>query len=424
MSDKHRKDYALQLDKLDDLARYRDEFYLHDEMIYLDGNSLGLMSKRAEHSVHEIMEAWKRYGIEGWTKGEFPWFDLSERLGQWLAPLIGAREREVVVTGSTTVNLHNLVATFYEPTEKRYKILMDELAFPTDIYAVQSQLRLRGMEHQALIKIDSEDGHTITEEAILSQMKEDIALIVLPSVLYRSGQVLPMEKITEEARRKGIVIGFVLSHSIGAIPHQLSDWGVDFAFWCNYKHLNGGPGAVGGLYVNERHFGKTPGLAGWFGSKKEAQFDMSHEFTPASHAGAFQMGTPHILSAAPLIGSLDMFAEVGIERIRKKSLGLTTYLLELIEYYVGDYGFIVRNPLEEKVRGGHIFMEHPDAVRICKALKQQHVIPDFRAPNGIRFAPVALYNRYLDCWNAVQKLKDIMETKQYLAYEKERDIIA
>lgn len=418
------KDYALQMDAEDPLASFRDEFYLPPSTIYFDGNSLGLMSKRAETSALEILNSWKAYGIDGWTEGRHPWYYLSEYLGENMAPLVGAHPAEVIVTGSTTVNLHQLVASFYEPTSEKFKIVADDLNFPSDIYALKSQLRLKGFnEKTALKKIPSRDGHTLHIEDIIEAMTEDVALIVLPSVLYRSGQILPMEEITREARNRGIIIGFDLCHSVGAFPHDLSKWGVDFAFWCSYKHLNGGPGSVGALYVNERHFGKAPGLAGWFSSDKTKQFDMEHTLTIAGNAGSFQIGTPHLLSLAPLIGSLEMFKEAKIDRIREKSLKLTAYMMTLIDGIFGDE-FILRTPREDGSRGAHLFLEHPEAARICHALKAEGVIPDFRAPNGIRLAPVALYNTFEEVWRAVHILKDIMGDKRYEKFDNERGVIA
>jgi kynureninase len=423
--DKYTLEYALKLDHKDELAAYRDEFYITEGKIYLDGNSLGLLSKRAEQSLLDILDSWKSLGIDGWTEGKHPWFYLSETLGKMMAPLVGAKTEEVIVTGSTTTNLHQLVASFYKPDAKRSKILNEELAFPTDIYAIQSQLKLRGYDpEEHLVKVKSADGHTLKEDDIIQAMTEDVALIVLPGILYRSGQVLDMKKLTQEAHKRNVIIGFDLCHSIGSIPHELSEWGVDFAFWCNYKHLNGGPGAVGGLYVNERHFGKTPGLAGWFSSSKDIQFDMEHELTPENHAGAYQMGTPHLLSAAPLIGSLSMINEVGMKRIREKSLQLTNYMLELISHELKDYGFLIRNPREDVRRGGHIFLEHKEAARICKALKDNDIVPDFRSPNGIRLAPVAFYNTFQEVWITVQKLKIIMDEEQYKKFENKRGVIA
>ncbi|API91331.1 MULTISPECIES: kynureninase [unclassified Virgibacillus] len=416
---------AKRLDEQDPLSKYREEFYTSSDQIYFDGNSLGLLSTRAEAALHNLLASWKQHGIDGWTEGEHPWFYLSEKLGAMTAPLIGAHAEEVIITGSTTTNLHQLTASFFHPEGKRTKILADELNFPSDIYALQSQLQLKGFDPtDHLVKVQSTDGNTLQTSAIMEAMTEEIALIILPGVLYRSGQILDMETITKAAHQKGIKIGFDLCHSIGAIPHQLSDWEVDFAFWCTYKHLNGGPGSVGGLYVNKKNFSKKPGLAGWFSSDKAKQFDMEHSLSPANNAGAYQIGTPHVLSAAPLLGSLEMISEIGIEAIRGKSLQLTAYLMELVDKELFEYGFTIANPRSDSIRGGHVYLEHAEAARICKALKANGVIPDFRKPNGIRLAPVALYNTYTEVWQMVQLLKSIMKDESYKAYENKRGVIA
>ncbi len=423
--DNYTLEYAQQLDKQDSLASYREEFYIKEGGIYFDGNSLGLLSKRAEKSLLDLLDSWKKYGIDGWTEGDHPWYYLSETLGSQMAPLVGGDAKEIIVSGSTTVNLHQLVSTFYKLDGKKTKILADELNFPSDIYALKSQLQLKGYDPSThLVQVKSDDGHTLKEEDIVEAMTDDIALIVLPSVLYRSGQVLDMEMLTKEAHKRNILIGFDLCHSIGSIPHELSAWDVDFAFWCNYKHLNGGPGGTGGLYVNKRHFGTTPGIAGWFSSRKDKQFDMEHDLTAAEDAGAYQIGTPNIFSMAPIIGAISMFNEVGIEKIRAKSLKLTNYLMELLKHELDGHDFKPRNPMEEKKRGGHIYLEHPEAARICKALKAEGVIPDFRSPNGIRLAPVALYNTFEDVWKMVQILKDIMEEEKYKKFENKRGVVA
>ncbi|WP_042225039.1 kynureninase [Oceanobacillus manasiensis] len=419
------KSYAVELDQQDELISFRKEFYLEKDTIYFDGNSLGLLSKRAEQNVLSLLASWKEFAIDGWTEGEHPWYYLSEKLGKLSTPLVGADEDEVIVTGSTTTNLHQLAATFFHPEGKRTKILADELNFPSDIYAIKSQLELKGLDpEEHLVQVKSNNGNTLDTSDIVEAMTEDIALIILPSVLYRSGQLLDIPTLTKEAHKRGIKIGFDLCHSIGSIPHHLSDWDVDFAFWCTYKHLNGGPGSVGGLYVNKKHFGKKPGLAGWFSSAKDKQFDMEHTLSPASTAGAYQIGTPHVLSIAPLIGSLEMFKEAGINKIREKSLQLTAYLMELIKAELSTHGFTIANPEDETSRGGHVFLIHPEAARICKALKANGVIPDFRNPNGIRLAPVALYNTYEEVWEVVAKLKKIMEERSYKNYENKRGVIA
>lgn len=418
------RDYARELDKEDKLASYRSEFYLKNDGVYMDGNSLGLMSKRAEQSTLDLLHSWKEYGIDGWTEGEHPWYFLSESLGEQMTGLVGANKKEVIVTGSTTVNLHHLVSTFYQPEGKRTKILADSLTFPSDIYALKAQLQLKGYDDSHLIQVQSDDGQMLDEQDIIEAMTDDIALIVLPSVLYRSGQILDMKRLTKAAHERNIKIGFDLCHSIGSIPHELHDWDVDFAFWCTYKHLNGGPGSVGALFLHERHFGISPGLAGWFSSDKEKQFDMDHTLTPATNAGAFQIGTPHVLSAAPLVGALELFNEAGIESIRQKSLQLTDYLIDLLEQELTGYGLVICNPIDHAQRGGHVYIEHPEAARICKALKMKKVIPDFRTPSGIRLAPVALYNSFEDVYNCVQILKTIMKGKLYEQFENERNIVS
>ncbi|GEL77945.1 kynureninase [Tenuibacillus multivorans] len=419
------EEFAKQLDAQDPLKGYKDEFYIKANQIYMDGNSLGLMSKRAEQSVLNVMNAWKKYGIDGWTQGDYPWFYLSENLGEKAAPLVGAKPEEVVVTGSTTTNLHQLVATFYQPKGKRTKILADELNFPSDIYALKSQIKLHGLDpDEHLIRVKSRDGRSLDEEDIIAAMGDDIALVVLPTVLYRSGQLLDIERLTKAAHERDILIGWDGCHSVGAIPHQFHEVGADFAFWCHYKYVNNGPGGVAGLFVHERHFDTEPKLAGWFGSDKQKQFDMEHDFTPAESAGAFQIGTPHVLSVAPLIGSLELFNEVGIEAIRQKSLNATSYLMYLVDELLSEYGFTIGNPRDDEHRGGHVCLEHKEAASICKALKDHHIIPDFRAPNVIRLAPVAFYVSYHDVYQTVMTIKDIMENQTYKQYKNERDIIA
>lgn len=417
--------FAKNLDNKDDLSAYREEFYTNPETIYMDGNSLGLMSKRAESSLEKIKESWKKYGIDGWTKGDHPWFYFSDHLANKSAGLIGAQKEEVMVTGSTTSNIHQIVASFFQPKGEKTKILADELNFPSDIYALKSQLQLHGLDpEENLIQVKSNDGHTLNEADIIAAMTEEVAFILLPSVLYRSGQILDMKRLTQAAHERGILIAFDLCHSIGAMPHQLTEWGVDFAVWCTYKYLNGGPGSVAGVYVNKRHLKAKPGLAGWFSSDKQKQFDMEHTLTAATDASAFQMGTPHMLSAAPLLGSLEMFQEIGMDKVRRHSLAKTNYMMDLIDSELREFNFTMANPREEESRGGHVFLVHQEAARICKALKANGVIPDFRAPNGIRLAPVALYNTFEEIWQTIHILKMIMKEEQYKAFSNERDVVA
>ncbi len=405
-------EHAQMLDQLDPLRHFRERFYLQGDRIYLDGNSLGLASRDAEATLLAALEDWKRHGIEGWTAGDRPWFTLAEELGTLQASLVGALPDEVVVTGTTTVNLHTLAATFFHPEGQRTKILADALNFPSDLYALQSQLQLRGLNPaDHLVLVESYDGRTINEDDLIAAMTDEIGLVLLPSVLYRSGQLLDMARLTAAAHARSIPIGFDCSHSAGAIPHKLHEWNVDFAFWCNYKYLNGGPGAVGSLFVHQHHFGRLPGLVGWFGYRKERQFAMLPTFEQAPTAGAWQISTPSVLAAAPLTGSLRIFQEAGLERIRAKSLHMTAYLIFLIQTRLSGapYGFEIGTPLSDASRGGHVALEHPDAVRIGKALKSLGVIPDFRPPNVIRLAPVALYNTYEEIWRTVELLRHIID---------------
>ena len=415
---------AGERDRVDPLARFRREFHLPPGQIYLDGNSLGPMSSRSEASTLRVLGDWKGRGIGGWLEGGPAWFTLAESLGAAMAPLVGAEPDEVVVANSTTVNLHQLLATLYRPEAGRATILADALAFPSDIHAIESHLRLRGLDPAThLVLVGSDDGRTLSERAIVEAMTSEVALAVLPSVLYRSGQLLDLATIAAEGRARGVLVGFDLSHSVGAVPHALDDWGVDFAFWCSYKYLNGGPGAVGALYLNRRHFGVAPGLAGWFGSRKDRQFAMAHRFEPAEGAGGLQIGTPPILGMAPLVGALELIREAGIDATRAKSLALTAYLRELVESELARFGFVLATPTEDHRRGGHLALVHPEAARICRALIDAGVVPDHRPPDLVRMAPVALYTRFEDCREAVARLGSIMERRSYENYDGNRGLI-
>ncbi len=429
MSQHHRldKDYALTLDRQDPLRHFRDRFYIQPGGIYMDGNSLGLASRDAERAILDALEDWKSLAIDGWTAGERPWFYLPEKLGAMQAELVGAEPDEVVVTGTTTVNLHALVTTFYRPTGRRRKIIATSLDFPSDVYALQSQIRLRGYNpEEDLILVPSRDGRVVEESDLIAAMSEEVALVVLPSVLYRSGQLLDMPRLTSAAHERGILIGFDCCHSAGSVPHRLHEWGVDFAFWCTYKYLNAGPGAVASLFVHKRHFGTTPGLTGWFGSDKQRQFDMSLTFQQAPGAGAWQISTPTVLGAAPLYGSLQLFQEAGMDRIRQKSLALTDYMIFLIDHVLcaEGLGFHVGTPRDHRRRGGHVALEHAAAVQICKALKARGIVPDFRQPNVIRLAPVALYTSFADVWETIHAVSEIVRSGKYKRFSSQRGTVA
>ena len=416
---------ARRLDEADPLARFRGEFRLVPGQIYLDGNSLGLLGRRAEAATLAALDDWKHRGIGGWLAADPPWFTLAETLGARVAPLVGAAADEVVVTGSTTANLHQLLATFYQPSGTRTKILADALSFPSDLYAARSHLRSRGLdggEHHKIVA--SDDGRTLDEGAIIAAMTEEVALAILPAVVYRSGQLLDIERISRAGRERGVIVGWDCSHSVGAVPHHLGAWGADCAFWCSYKYLNGGPGAVGGLFVARRHFGRVPGLAGWFGMRKDRQFAMEATFEPADGAGGLQVGTPHILSMAPLGGALEVIEEAGIAAIRAKSLALTGFLRALVEAELGDFGVGIATPVEDHRRGGHVALTHPDAARLCRALIAAGVIPDYRPPDIVRLAPVALYTSFADVLAAVERLQGILLNRTYDAYPAERGLVS
>lgn len=407
---------ARNLDRNDPLKRFRKRFLTPPGKIYLDGNSLGLLSRDAESALKKTLRSWRDLAIGGWLEAEPPWFTLAETLGARCAALVGARPDEVVMSGTTTVNIHALVHTFYRPEGLRTRILAGGLDFPSDIYALKSILRLRGFDPgEHLVLAPSRDGRTLDEDDIVRHMDETTALVFLPSVLYRSGQLLDMELLTRRARERGIPIGFDCAHSIGAVPHELSKWGVDFALWCSYKYLNGGPGATAFLYLNRAHFDREPALAGWFGSIKEKQFDMSLDFEPARSAGGWQISSPSILSAAPLIGSLGLFEEVGMAAVRKKSLGLTCFLMEMADELLAPerFGFSVATPRGDEARGGHVALVHPEAMRISEALRARGVVPDFRPPDIVRIAPVAFTNTHTELWRLVRHLREIVETRKF-----------
>lgn len=412
--------YAKEMDKLDPLRKVRDRFYVQPDEIYMDGNSLGLASKDAEETLVRMMETWKKEGIKLWDA----LFHYAGKLGEMSAPLINANPDEVVITGSTTINIHQCISTLYKPTKERYKILVDDLNFPTDRYAVDSQVRLRGYDPKDAVKVvKSSDGRLIDEAAVIDAMTEDVAMILLPTVLYRSSQIVDMKRVTDAAHERGILIGWDLCHAIGAIPMDFQDIQPDFAVWCTYKYLSAGPGSIAGLYMNRKHFKETPGLAGWWGNKDDTQFELKHEFEHQHDASGWQIGSPSFLAMAPLEGTLTIFNEIGMSKIREKSLNITAYLMYLIDEKLSQYGYTVGNPREDSKRGGHVCLEHDEAYRICKALKEANIIPDFREPNVIRLAPIALYNTYEEVYTLVETLENIIVNKKYEKFSNERTLV-
>ncbi|MBS3770893.1 MAG: kynureninase [Bacteroidales bacterium] len=423
--DKH---FALQMDQKDPLLNYRDHFFIPEGSLYMDGNSLGLLSKESEYALKRVLNEWRDLGIKGWLNGKQPWFYFAEKIGEKASDLVGALPEELILTGTTTINLHALVSSLYQPSGNKTKILADELNFPSDIYALKGQIRMKGLDpEKELILVSSHDGYTLKESDIVEQMNDEVTLILLPSVLYRSGQLLDMEYLTKEAHRRNILIGFDCSHSVGVIPHEFDRWDVDFAVFCSYKYLNGGPGSTAFLYLNQKHFDKEPILAGWFGNNKETQFNMSLEFDPSHNAGGWQISSPGILGSAPLEGSIDLINEAGIQNIREKSLAMTSYLIYLIRelLYEKPYNFKIATPFSEEKRGGHISITRTKEVfRINEALKSKGVVPDFRPPGLIRIAPSPLYNTYLEIWQVVQYLKEIIDNREYERFSDDRDAIS
>ncbi|WP_435344571.1 kynureninase [Haloarchaeobius sp. HRN-SO-5] len=414
--------YAAELDDADPLADLRDRFYVPDGERYVDGNSLGLLSADAEAALETVVDQWRDLAIRGWTDADPDWFHYGERLGDRLAPLVGADESEVVVANSTTVNVHTLVGTMLDAYGAE-TVLVDDLDFPTDHYAIRAQLRQRGLDpDEHLVVAESSDGRTVTTDDVAAALDgADVDVVFLPTVLYRSGQLLDVAAIGELAREHGALFGVDAAHSVGVVPHQFDQHGVDFAVWCSYKYLNAGPGAIAGLYVNEEHFGTTPSLAGWWGNDKATQFEMRTTFDPAPDAGAWQVGTPPILSAAPLSGALDVVEDAGIDRLREKSVALTEYLIRLTDARLAEHGYAVGTPQDPDRRGGHVAIEHPEADRISEALRDRGVVVDYRPPDVIRVAPSPYYVTFADVWAVVDNLATIAARSLFEEYERETD---
>ncbi len=416
-----------QLDAADPLARFREEFHLPAGQIYLDGNSLGLLSRRAETTVLHALAEWRDRGIGGWMDASPRWLDLPEQIAAKIAPLLGAAPDEICLAGQTTPNLHQLLATLFTPASARRVILGDQLNFASDAYALASHLRLRGLDPATHLRlIPSRDGRTLHPDDLAAALTApEVQLAVLPAVVFTSGQLLDLAALTRHAHRHGVRIGWDCSHSIGAVPHVLGgEDGPDFAFWCNYKWLNAGPGAVGGMFLHRRHHARTPGLAGWWGVRADRRFAMAPAHEPAAGAAALHIGTPHILSLAPLLGSLDLIAEAGgIAALRQKSLAQTQLLLDLADRMLAPLGFSVVTPRSATERGGHISLAHPDGWRFCQALKAAGAIADFRAPDLIRLAPSPLYTRFTEIAEAIERLRTIAEHGEHRSHSAQPSLV-
>ena len=392
-----------------DWAQVKARFRVPAGTTYLDGNSLGPLCDAAEDELRRTLDEWRTLGIGGWTDADPPWLELSRRVGAEYAKIVAAPPRCVIAHGSTTLLLHQALATLFRPRPGRDRILVDDLCFPTDGYAVASHLRLRGLDPAThAVRVPSRDGYNLEEDDLIDAMTGNVAMAVLPAVLFGSGQLLDLPRLTRAAKERGILIGWDCSHAIGSVPLDLGELDPDFAFWCGYKHLNGGPGCVAGAFVSPRHLGAPPGLAGWFGASAETMFRMERNLTPAADAGRWQLGTPHVLSLAPLLGSLRVFNEVGIAAVRRRSLQLTDLLIDRAEAELSPLGFSVVTPRGHGRRGGHVALRHADAEQLVAALLARGVVTDFRHPDVIRVAPVALYNDAADVRKFLEEIASIV----------------
>ncbi|EMA61436.1 kynureninase [Halorubrum lipolyticum] len=428
---------AARLDDNDPLSAFADRYRVPDGVLYMDGNSLGPASDAALASLDRVVDEWRDLLISGWTDADPPWFSVGERLGDALAPLVGADPSEVVVGNSITVNVHTLVGTFLDellagngPERAGFEradgtwdpavdpaVLVNELDFPSDHYAVRAQLRQRGLDPDETLRVvESRDGRTIDPRDVEGALAthDDVGIVFMPTALYRSGQLFDVSRIAQAAHEAGAYAGFDAAHSAGAVPHEFREAGVDFAVWCTYKYLNAGPGSIGALFVAERHHGLTPALAGWWGHEKATQFEMNTEYTPADSAGAWQIGTPPLLSAAPLEGSVELLREAGIERLRAKSLALTDFLIALVDDRLPEVG--VGTPRDHAARGGHVALEHPDAERLSAALTDRGVVVDFRPPNVVRVCPAAPYTSFADVLEVVDGIGAILDSGAHEEY--------
>ncbi len=415
------EEFAQQLDAEDPLHSFRDRFHLPlgnngEPLIYFAGNSLGLMPKMAKQIVEQELDDWANLGVEAHLKGKTPWYSYHETLREPAARLVGAQPIEVICMNSLTVNLHLLMATFYRPTKSRSKILMEEPAFPSDTYAIKTQITHHGLSaKEALILARPRSGEfTVRTEEILDLIEkhaDELAVVLIGGVNFFTGQLFDIPTITSVARKHGVTVGIDLAHAIGNVPLSLHDWNVDFAVWCSYKYLNAGPGAVAGAFVHERHATNTnlPRLAGWFGNDPNTRFRMhlEPEFIPVASADGWQISNPPILSMAPLRASLVIFEDAGgMESLRKKSIKLTSYLQFLLENEGTGKRFNVITPREANERGCQLSIqaqEHPK--ELFAKLEAAGVKCDFREPNVIRVAPTPLYNTFHEVWRFANILR-------------------
>ena len=413
-------EFAKQLDGQDELRKYRNEFIFPQinskDVIYFTGNSLGLQPKNAKKYVDEVMNDWANLAVEGHFYADKPWWDYHERFCQPLSEIVGAKPTEVGVMNTLTVNLHLLMVSFYNPTPKKYKIICEEKAFPSDQYMFQSQVKSKGFNpSETIVEIKRRDGeHNIRVEDILSKIEEigdELALVLIGGVNYYTGQVFDMKTITEAGHKVGAYVGWDLAHAAGNIELELNKWGVDFAAWCSYKYMNSGPGNVSGFFVHEMHHDdiNLNRFAGWYGHNKERRFLMEPNFEPVHGANGWQVSNLPILSMAPYLASVDMFAEIGMKKLVAKRNLITSYL-EFISHEIDaeldGAEFEILTPANQEERGCQLSVYlHGQGKELFHYLMKNGVVTDWREPNVIRLAPVPLYTSFEDMYNFGQILK-------------------
>ena len=417
-------EFAQKMDEKDPLRTFRNEFIFpdfHKETIrYFTGNSLGLQPKKTSTYINEELNDWAKYGVEGHFMAKRPWFSYHENLTQYTAEVVGAKNSEVVVTHSLTTNLHLLMVSFYQPKGKRTKILCEEKAFPSDQYALESQIKHHKLPKDHLVEIGPREGeHLIREEDILEKINElgdELALIMIGGVNYYTGQLFDMQKITNAGHTVGAIVGFDLAHAAGNINLKLHDWGIDFAAWCGYKYLNSSPGGVSGIFVHQRHELKPElnRFAGWWGHDKESRFLMEPGFKPLKGAEGWQLSNAPVLGMAAHLASLEIFHQAGMEKIGKKRDLLTAYL----EFIIQDISkrnrnkceFEIITPTDKTKRGAQLsVLSHGKGKELFDKITENGVIADWREPNVIRVAPAPLYNSFEDCWFFGQILENALD---------------
>lgn len=433
---------ALDLDHADPLRDFRGLFHIprakdigasdaspDQPSLYFVGNSLGLMPIATRDAVNQELDDWARLGVEGHFHAKHPWFPCHEELREGLAHVVGALPHEVVAMNSLTANLHFLMVSFYRPNPQRYKIVIEDAAFPSDSYAAQSQIDFHAPQaphspqanfdpSTALLRLrprEGEEKETLSTDDILETIDREqrsIALLMLGGVNYRTGQLFDIPTITRFAQSRGITVGWDLAHAAGNINLRLHDDAPDFAAWCSYKYLNSGPGAVAGAFVHERHHSSPlPRFAGWWGNDPATRFRMEPAFVPVASADAWSLSNPPILATAPLRTSLDIFTRATMPALRKKSLALTAYLESLLTAAAPNsrlQGLKVLTPSDPAQRGCQLSLVLPnDARATFKALRGRGVVCDFREPNVVRVAPAPLYNTFHDVWRFVQTLTEV-----------------